>query len=313
LSWLAQLTGKRRFQQPVVVRAVPLVWHGKGFVAVDETIGGEVMLGIVGKGSIAATVGDTLTMGTDAAELIPRLPISVDPNGIPVRAAPPGVMGVVDVGADDAAMLLEPEPHIPDNPEVSSIPEVVDIPDDVDIPDVAMVPAVAPVAGVAVPIPPPSKAAVDPNIPDGAIPMVEHVVPLLGIEIAPMTPEGAGLMPGDTISVAPRGMPVGETAEPVPIPSGEVASMVGVGLAIPVTCAMATLQKKSVGMIAATSEYLIGGFRFPIALLQRAPIDLAMVLLGGRLSDIAWFPTGGARSFAMVGGSGCRPLRRRIS
>jgi hypothetical protein len=63
---------------------------------------------------------------------------------------------------------------------------------------------------------------------------------------------------------------------------------------------MATLQKKSVGMIAATSEYLIGGFRFPIALLQRAPIDLAMVLLGGRLSDIAWFPRGGARSFAMA-------------
>ena len=117
--------------------------------------------------------------------------------------------------------------------------------------------------------------------------MVEHVVPLLGIEIAPVTPEGAGLMPGDTISVAPRGMPVGETAEPAPNPSGEVASMVGVGLAIPVTCAMATLQKKSVGMTAATSEYLIGGFRFPIALLQRAPIDLAMVLLGGRLSDIA--------------------------
>jgi hypothetical protein len=235
LSWLVQLTGERQFQQPVAVRAVPLVWHGKGFVAVDETMGGEVMLGIVGKGSIAATVGDTLTMGTAAAELIPRLPISVDPSGMPVRAAPPGVMGVVDVGADDAAMLLEPEPHIPDNPEVSSIPEVVDIPDDVDIPDVAMVPAVAPVAGVAVPIPPPSKAAVDPNIPDGEIPMVEHVVLLLGIEIAPVTPVGAGLMPGDTISVAPRGMPVGETAEPVPIPSGEVASMVGVGLAIPVT------------------------------------------------------------------------------
>ena len=115
------------------------------------------MLGIVGNGSIAATVGDTLTIGTAAAELIPRLPISIDPNGIPVRAAPPGVMGVVDVGVDDAAMLLEPEPHIPDIPEVSSIPGVVDIPDVVAIPDVAMVPELAAVAGVAVPIPPPSK------------------------------------------------------------------------------------------------------------------------------------------------------------
>jgi hypothetical protein len=226
-------------------------------------------------------------MGTIAAELTPRLPISVDPNGIPVRAAPPGVMGIVDVGADDAAMLLEPEPHIPDNPDVSSIPEVVDIPGDVDIPDVAMVPEVALVAGVAVPIPPPSKAAADPNIPDGEVPMVEHVVPLLGIEIVPVTPVGAGLMPGDVISVEPRGMPVGETAELVPIPSGEVASMVGVGLAIPVTCAMAALQTNSAGMIEATNEYLIGGFRFPTALLQRGSINLATIMLGVRLSDIA--------------------------
>jgi hypothetical protein len=243
-------------------------------------------VGIVGTGPIVATVGDTLTMGTAAAELIPRLPISVDPNGIPVRAAPPGVMGVVDVGADDAAMLLEPEPHIPDNPEVSSIPEVVDIPDDVDIPD-AMVPEFAPVAGVAVPIPPPSKAAADPNIPDGAIPMVEHVVPLLGIEMVPVTSTGAGLMPGDAVSVEPSGMPVGETAESVPIPSGEVAPMVGVGLAIPVTCAMATLPTKSAGMTAAINEHLIGVFRFPTALPRRAPINLAMIVLDARLSDIA--------------------------
>ena len=73
-------------------------------------------------------------------------------------------MGDVDVGDDDAAMLLEPEPHIPVRPDVSSIPEDVDSPDvaeiavDVDIPDDA--PGVAAVAGVVVPvaiaIPPPS-------------------------------------------------------------------------------------------------------------------------------------------------------------
>jgi hypothetical protein len=74
------------------------------------------------------------------------------------------VAGDVDVGLDDAAMLLEPEPHIPDNPDVSSIaedvdtPDVAEIADDVDIPDVAVVPDVAAAAGVAVPvaIPPPS-------------------------------------------------------------------------------------------------------------------------------------------------------------
>ena len=75
-------------------------------------------------------------------------------------------MGDVDVGFDDEAMLLEPEPHIPDNPDVSSIPEEVDSPDvaeiadEVDIPVLAMLPDVAAVPGVvvpfAIPIPPPS-------------------------------------------------------------------------------------------------------------------------------------------------------------
>lgn len=192
------------------------------------------------------TLGDTVSVGTAAAELTPRLPISVEPNGIPVRAAPPGVVG--DVGVEDAAMLLEPAPHIPDMPEVCGIPEVSDIPD------------VAAVAGAAVPvtIPPPSKLAVDPNMDDGAVPMVEQVVLLLGIAIVPVASPGAGLTPGDAISVAPSGMPLGETAEPVPKPSGEVAPMVGVGLAIPLTCAIATLQTSSVGKIAAINEIFIG-------------------------------------------------------
>jgi hypothetical protein len=75
-------------------------------------------------------------------------------------------VGDVDVGADDdKAMLLEPEPHIFDNPDVSSIPEDVDSPDvaeiadDVDIPDIPDDADVV-VAGVVVPVaianPPPS-------------------------------------------------------------------------------------------------------------------------------------------------------------
>jgi hypothetical protein len=120
-------------------------------------------------------MGNTPVVGTAGAELTPRLLISIEPNGIPVRATPPGVVGDVDVdvdvavGADDEAMLLEPEPHIPDVPEVSSIPEdidtpdVADVPDDIDIdgpnvPDVAVLPVVAAVAGAALPdaVPPPS-------------------------------------------------------------------------------------------------------------------------------------------------------------
>jgi hypothetical protein len=224
------------------------------------------IVGGTGVGPAKPTVGDTLKVGTAAAELTPRLPISMDPNGIPVRAPPPSVVGDIEVGVEEEAMLLEPEPHIPDIPEVSSIPDVVDIPDvgaipdEVDIPDVAMLPEVAAVAGAALPIaiPPPSKLAVDPNIDDGAVPKVEHVVPLLGIAIVPVAPVGAGLTPGDAISVEPRGMPVEETVEPDPMPSGEVAPRVGVGLAIPLTCAMALWQTSSAGRIVRINESFIG-------------------------------------------------------
>jgi hypothetical protein len=124
-------------------------------------------------GTIAVIVGATPMVGTTAAELTPRLPISVESRGIPARAAPPGVVGVV--GVEDAATLFEPEPHIPDIPDVSIMPEGVDIPalcgipDVVDIPEVAEIPtdvladsaplpAIAPVAGIepATDIPPPS-------------------------------------------------------------------------------------------------------------------------------------------------------------
>ncbi|MEA2896367.1 MAG: hypothetical protein QOJ84_1982, partial [Bradyrhizobium sp.] len=245
-------------QQPPVVLVSPVLGHTKVLVVADEAAAGAVIVGTVGTtavGPTKPTLGDTVSVGTTAAELTPRLLISVDPNGSPVRAPPPGVVGDVDVGVEDETMLLEPEPHIPDMPEVCSIPEVVDVPGEVDIPDAAAV------AGAAVPIaiPPPSKLAVDPNIPDGAVPMVEHDVPLLGMEIVPVASPGAGLMPGDAISVEPSGIPVGETDEPVAVmPSGEVVARLGVGLAIPLTCAIAALQTTSAGRTAAINDNLIG-------------------------------------------------------
>jgi hypothetical protein len=82
------------------------------------------------------------------------------------------VVDEVDVGLDDAAMLPEPEPHIPvrpeasgmaedvDSPDVAAIAVDVDIPNDVVVPDGAMPPGIAAVAGgvvpVAVAVPPPS-------------------------------------------------------------------------------------------------------------------------------------------------------------
>jgi hypothetical protein len=141
-------------------------------------------------------------------------------------------------------MLLEPEPHIPDDPDVSSIPEVGGIPDPADAPDVPMVPDVAlPIA-----VPPPSKLDVDPNVPDGEVPKVEHVVPLLGIATVPVTPVDDGLIPGDAISVAPIGIPVPPTGEPG-LPSGEVTPSEGVGVPAP-TCANAGPHSK--GQAAAT-------------------------------------------------------------
>jgi hypothetical protein len=116
--------------------------------------------------------GNTLGSGTAGVEPTPRLLISKDPSGIPVRAAPPGVVGEVDVGADEATRLLEPEPHAPEIPDVSGIPgaapedigisDVTDVGNGVAVPDVVVVDVVVPelaaVAGAAVPTasPPPS-------------------------------------------------------------------------------------------------------------------------------------------------------------
>jgi hypothetical protein len=148
-----------------------------------DVIGG-VIVGVAGAniGPTVPVTGNTLGNGTAGAEPIPGLLISIAPSGIPVWATPPGVVGDVDVGIDDevgiddAATLVEPEPHIPDVPDVSTIPVTVDnpavagvtdigdIPGEVDVADmpvpteVAMLPVVAELAGVEVPgaVPPPS-------------------------------------------------------------------------------------------------------------------------------------------------------------
>ncbi len=132
--------------------------HGIVLPVAGETVG------IVGTGELGPTVpamGDTLGIGTTCAALTPRLPISVESSGTPARVAPP-VVDDIDVGLDDAAVLLEPEPHIPVNPDVSVIPEDVDIPDvaeiavEFDIPPPDIAAAAGVVVPVAIAIPPPS-------------------------------------------------------------------------------------------------------------------------------------------------------------
>jgi hypothetical protein len=179
------------------------------------------------------------------------------------------VVGDVAVGAEDETMLLEPEPHIPDVPDVSSIPEDVDIAGDVDvpafdgvgIPRTGRVPGSTAVAGAPGVVPPPSYIALDPYISEGEVAAVEHAVPLLvaGMEMVPAKPVGAGLTPADEISVEPNGIPVGELVEPIVMPSGEVAPIVGVGMTESATCAIAALQTISAGKTAAITDSLAIG------------------------------------------------------
>jgi hypothetical protein len=216
--------------RPGIVLGVPVMFGipvmGSVAAVTAVVFGAEsVTAGTVG--AVVATalmVGPTVMVGTIAAELTPRLPISVDPIGMPVRGTPPGVNA--DVGVDDAATLFEPAPHILWVPEVSIRADVGGMPDDdmadvVDIPgiDIALCDVTVPTA-----MPPPSKDAADPNIVDGAAPMVEHAV-------LPMLDEiGIGLTPPDAISVAPNGMPVPPTGALGTMPSGEVAESEGVGI-----------------------------------------------------------------------------------
>ena len=203
--------------------------------------------------------------------------------------------GDVDVGLDDAATLLEPEPHIPDVPEVSSIPEEVDIAGDVDVPasdgvgtpGIASMPGSTAVAGVEAPgvVPPPSYIVLDPNICEGEVATVEHVVALVvvGMEMVPARPVGAGLTPADVISVEPSGIPVGKLTEPIPMPSGEVAPIVGVG-SVSSTCAIAPLQTTNAKKTAAINDNLV------VVLLTPASIGFATSSAGARLSDIDQSP-----------------------
>jgi hypothetical protein len=102
---------------------IPETSPGLGAVVMlVEVDGGAVMTGIVGSavlGPTVPTIGNTVGVGIAGAELTPRLPISQEPSGIPVRGLPPGVAGVVDVGVvGDVAMLPELNPHNPDTPTV---------------------------------------------------------------------------------------------------------------------------------------------------------------------------------------------------
>jgi hypothetical protein len=197
----------------------------------------------IGGGALTTGVAETIdiveaedvTEGRDVVEgdkktrgggLSPPAPSSVDPSGMPTGLTDDRLPIPAGDEADAAGcnnVPLPPPAHAPD----------------------------------AVPVrPPPSKSAVEPDDPDVELCMPEHVVP----ESAML--DTLGLTPGDASSVAPRGMPVGATGEPGPIPSGDVIPSPGAA-SEPPTCAKAGLQTKSVAVIATINERVSVGF-FPL-------------------------------------------------
>jgi hypothetical protein len=138
---------------------------------------GEIIKGVAGT---AVVTGSVLVIDVEGSSgLTPALPISNEPNGIPVRAAPPGVTG--DVAAIDDALLLV----VPHGPDAAVLPGI-------DIP--------API-----PIPPPSKVDVELDMADDVLPVVGQGNGLSPGEASCVAPIGipAGAM--DEPGVMPSG------------------------------------------------------------------------------------------------------------
>jgi hypothetical protein len=94
----------------------------------------------------------------------------------------------------------------------------------------------------------------------------------------PVTPPvGVGLTPIELISVESSGIPIGETEGVDEIPSGEVAPIVGVGVADSSTCAMARLQTKRAETAAAINRDLMAFSASRNATSARRPMALPFV------------------------------------
>ena len=174
---------------------------------------------------------------SSGAGLRPPAPSSVDPMGIPTR--PTGAPADMPVGEDAEAVgdvRLGPAVHVPDAVPVVPPSNTVANP----VGEEPLVPTVeaAPVAGA-----PKEACGIE-------LPKPEHTARSLVERPEGVTP---GEVPCGTISVAPRGIPVGATGGGVPMPSGEVMpSGEGVG-APPIvpTCAMAKPGESATASIAA--------------------------------------------------------------
>lgn len=163
-------------------------------------------------------VGDDAEAAGWTSELLPTT--EQVPETVPARPPPSKVKADVDMPA-------------------------LDIPVPVDVP-VMELPMEVPVAALPMPVvevPKPKDACgIEPPMPEQAVPL--PVVSAIG-----EAPDVRGLVPGVAIAVAPKGIPVGATGEPGPMPSGEVAPTAETGLP-PIICAKPGWLPKSVATIA---------------------------------------------------------------
>jgi hypothetical protein len=133
--------------------------HGTVDAVVDEVPvadEGELAAGIIVFVCTAVVaIGTAMGAGTAREVLIPRLLSSVDPKGIPTPRPEPLA---IDVGVDEAAGLVAPEPHMLERPEVSIMVVVAGIAEPAAAPEFDVAPDVAMLVGalVASERPPPS-------------------------------------------------------------------------------------------------------------------------------------------------------------
>ena len=194
------------------------------------------------------TGADKLGVRATDGGLRPPAPSSVEPSGIPTRAT------------DDA------EP-IPVGDEADAAGAVEEL-----LPFAAQVPDAVPA------MPPPSKTEVEPDVPAVDIPVPdvtppEHVV-LLAVNASGDVPDVNGLTPGDASPVAPRGMPVGATGEPGPMPSGDIMPSGDVPgeMPNPPTCAKAEPQlRRTAAVVAITMRVIVGSTLLCIGVRRTPP------------------------------------------
>jgi len=231
-------------QRPVDDSDDPVVDHGIPLPVVEgfELDVGAALIPVVDGFGLnvgsAAVEGNGLGVGTTGAALTPPTPSSVEPSGIPIRPT--------DDEPDATGPAKEPPPAPSQAPDaVPAVPPPSNSKGEPDVPALDVpVPDVVPVLELATPK---DASGIEP-------PMPPHVVTLLVVG------DGGGfvgLTPRVGTSVAPRRRPVGGTAEPGPMPSGEVVPMAGVGLPVASTCAKTGLHPKNAASIAAVNAHRI--------------------------------------------------------